>query len=564
MIFHPPAWLPAISNDFSSLGTVGDFVLAGQPDGECFNPSPAESAVLVVAQGDESKTAGQLARDVEALAAALAHDLKWSPNEELAPGEGEKVIAILSENTVDYLTCCWAIHRLGATCLLLHGSTPPHENATHIRKSSCQALITSPMLLQSGRATMAAAGVAKPAFFLNGNNVSDGEQIKTIEDLFASGDALDKLPPLRAINPIAYLCPTSGTSGLQKLARLTHTGIMANILQLSAIERLSRKDWEIVLGILPLSHVQGIVSSHTSVYLRDRIIMHTKFDMQAALGSVQTHRINRLYLVPSVLAALIGNPFLFKAFNLSSIKSVYVGAGNVTPELRAKVLAAQPGWNIVTGYGLTESPAAVSMSSPHEHIPDTVGVLLPSYQARLLREDGTEVESFDEPGELLVSSPNQAAGYLGDDDATTAVFTNGWLRTGDVAVFRKSPNGDAHLGIVDRLRDMIKVKGLQVSPVVVEECLRQHAGVADVAVIGVADELAGERPKAFIVPAKVEELKGLEGGVDAFFDELDDFVEARLTELHWLRGRYEIIGVLPRNPSGKVSKGVLRARENGE
>jgi len=98
------------------------------------------------------------------------------------------------------------------------------------------------------------------------------------------------------------------------------------------------------------------------------------------------------------------------------------------------------------------------MSSPHEHIPGSVGVLLSLYQARLLREDGSEVEAFDEPGELLLSSPNQAVGYLGDDEASAATFQDGWLRTGDVAVFRQSPRGDSHLCIVDRLKDMIKVK----------------------------------------------------------------------------------------------------------
>lgn len=108
--------------------------------------------------------------------------------------------------------------------------------------------------------------------------------------------------------------------------------------------------------------------------------------------------------------------------------------------------------------GLTESPAAVAMSSPHEYIPGTVGILLSGYQARLLRKDGTEVESFDEAGELLLQSPNQASGYLGDDEGTSVTFQNRWLRTGDVAMFRRSPSGDAHLSIVDRLRDMIKVK----------------------------------------------------------------------------------------------------------
>lgn len=114
------------------------------------------------------------------------------------------------------------------------------------------------------------------------------------------------------------------------------------------------------------------------------------------------------------------------------------------------------------------------MSSPQEYVPGTVGILLSSYQARLLREDGTEVDTFDEPGELLLSSPNQAAGYLGDDEGTAATFRNGWLRTGDVALFRKSPGGDAHLSIVDRLRDMIKVKVSLARPIVLVEKTRRE------------------------------------------------------------------------------------------
>jgi len=272
------------------------------------------------------------------------------------------------------------------------------------------------------------------------------------------------------------------------------------------------------------------------------------------------------------------------------------------------------------------------MSSPRRsHVKGTVGVLLPAYEARLVREDGTEVTDFDAPGELLVRSPNQASGYLLDDDehennpsSTTRGDTflpDGWLRTGDVALFRrfttplssshsssspssthasngveKGTNGntngqdggdqkeEAHLAIVDRLRDMIKVKGLQVSPVAIEECLRLHPAVGDVAVVGVADELAGERPKAFLVLSpsakkttaavdRINEKEKMNGGgkdeeeeeeeEEELFDELDDFVEARLTELHWPRGRYEILEALPRNLSGKVAKGVLRAREAG-
>ena len=97
MVFYPPAWLPAIPQDLSAFGTVGDFVLGGESE-PSFGPSPDESPVLVSAQGDRSKTAGQLVRDVENLAAALAQDLKWPSNESV--DHGDRVIAISSENTV--------------------------------------------------------------------------------------------------------------------------------------------------------------------------------------------------------------------------------------------------------------------------------------------------------------------------------------------------------------------------------------------------------------------------------------------------------------------------------
>ena len=114
---------------------------------------------------------------------------------------------------------------------------------------------------------------------------------------------------------------------------------------------MRHRDIEIVLGVLPLSHALGLIVSHGTIYLRDRLILHTKFDMKAALMSIQMFRINRLYLVPPVLAALVGNPFLFKAFDLSSVDTVFVGAGILSVELHGKTKAVQPHWNLINGYG---------------------------------------------------------------------------------------------------------------------------------------------------------------------------------------------------------------------
>lgn len=101
---------------------------------------------------------------------------------------------------------------------------------------------------------------------------------------------------------------------------------------------------------------------------------------------------------------------------------------------------------------------------------------------------------------------------------------------------------------------------MQVSPIVIEDCLRQHPGVADVAVIGVPDDMAGERAKAFVVPSKPTSQGGESDETTALFEQWDEYVQSKLTESHWIRGKYELLEALPRNALGKVSKGLLRGR----
>ena len=230
MIFQPPPWLPTISKSLSSASTVGEFVLKGAAQEQVDD----ESITLVSAATQKTKTNRQLAEDVEALAAGLASDLGWSPNETT---QGEKVVAVLCENSLDYVTYCWAIHRLRATCLLLHASTLSAENAQHIKHSNCNVLILSSTLTESGHAVAAAVGEADLRVYLtnsglNGIATSNGfRNTKTIDDLLNLGRARGPLPalnwsPEEAQSSIAYLCATSGTSGAQVtiLAQLPFLG----------------------------------------------------------------------------------------------------------------------------------------------------------------------------------------------------------------------------------------------------------------------------------------------------------------------------------------------------
>ena len=119
--------------------------------------------------------------------------------------------------------------------------------------------------------------------------------------------------------------------------------------------------------------------------------------------------------------------------------------------------------------GLTESCTVVS-STPYDDIEfGSSGCLLPSYQARLLSDEGVDITGYDQPGELIVKSPTVVLGYLNNDQANKETFQDGWMRTGDKAIFRRSPKGNEHVWIVDRMKELIKVKVM-----ILDHCISLH------------------------------------------------------------------------------------------
>lgn len=209
--------------------------------------------------------------------------------------------------------------------------------------------------------------------------------------------------------------------------------------------------------------------------------------------------------------------------------------------------------------GLTETAVIISITDPNITYPGADGCLVPGVEARLINSDGNEVEAYNEPGELLLKSPSIMKGYLGQETATREVFDEqGWLRTGDIAVFRLTGQDGKvtpHLDIVDRKKDIMKVKGLQVAPVEIESHLSSHPAVAEVAVVGVRDEDAGERPYAFIVrsPRAMADLDE-----ESLKADLNRHVEATLSEPHWLRKNIRFVEEFPKSSNGKPLKYKLK------
>lgn len=249
---------------------------------------------------------------------------------------------------------------------------------------------------------------------------------------------------------------------------------------------------------------------------------------------------------------------------MSSVRSIFTGAAPLGAETAEDLQKVYPKWLIRQGYGLTETCTVVCSTPETDIFFGTSGVLLPGYKAKLLSIEGAEITGYDQPGELVVQSPSVVLGYLKNDKANQETFlddTDGggkWMRTGDEAVFRLSPNGNEHIAIVDRIKELIKVKGMQVAPAELEAHLLTHPSVADCAVIPVPDDAAGEVPKAFVVKAS---SVGIEDNDRMVMREIQKHVQEHKARYKWLKGGVEFIDVIPKSPSGKILRRLLRDKE---
>ena len=326
-----------------------------------------------------------------------------------------------------------------------------------------------------------------------------------------------------------------------------------------------------------MSHIYGlVVICHASVYRGDGVIVLPKFDFQTTLQAIQDYKINTLFLVPPIIILMTKNKPLLAKYDLSSVWSLFTGAAPLGKETAEDVQSIFPSWKIRQGYGLTETCTVVTSSSPNDIWFGSSGSILPGIECKSVTPEGKEVTEYDQPGELLVKSPAVVLGYLNNDKANAETFIDGYMHTGDEAVIRKSPNGHEHVFIVDRIKELIKVKvrrsllhstklrltwfaqGHQVAPAELEAHLLTHPAVNDCAVIQIPDDDAGEVPKAFVVKSP---SVGLEESDRMVARDIQRHVEKTKARYKWITGGIEFIDEIPKSPSGKILRRFLRDKE---
>lgn len=206
------------------------------------------------------------------------------------------------------------------------------------------------------------------------------------------------------------------------------------------------------------------------------------------------HKINFAYLVPPLLV-LLSKSALVDRFNLSSLKIILCGAAPLSKDVEDAV-RARLGVLIRQGYGMTELTLASHCQTDRLHKSGSVGELRKGFWGKIIDVESGQALGANQRGELCFKGITLMKGYVGDKLATSATIDpDGWLHTGDIGYY--DTNGEWY--VVDRIKELIKYKAFQVPPAEIEAVLLTHPGVRDAAVIGIADEAAGELPLAFIV-----------------------------------------------------------------
>ena len=482
---------------------------------------------------ERSFTFAELRDEVRRTAAAIAG---------LGVVPGDRV-AIWSPNTWHWVVACLAIHHAGAVVVPLNTRYTAAEAADILARTKAPLLIGMGSFLGHDRvADLDRDGLPDLAHIVRVPvDADDG----TWDELLAGPAVADSEIDARAaaVRPddVADILFTSGTTGRSKGVLCAHRQSLSAPAAWAQCGQLTSADR--YLCINPFFHNFGYKAGILAcLQTGATLIPELTFDPEQAMRAIERHRITVLPGPPTIYQTLLDHPSR-KDFDLSSLRFAVTGAATV-PVVLIERMQSELDFDIVlTAYGLTEASGFGTMCRTDDDpvtVATTCGRPIADFELRIdTPRDDTGA------GEVLLRGPNVMLGYLDDPDATAAAIdSEGWLHTGDIGTVDNAGN----LRITDRLKDMYICGGFNVYPAEIEQALARLDGVADVAVIGVADERLGEVGRAFIVRRPGATLD--EDAVIAYSREhLANFKAPRSVVF---------IDALPRNAGGKVVKPTLR------
>jgi long-chain acyl-CoA synthetase len=434
-------------------------------------------------------------------------------------------VAIVAGAEPAFLVAYLGVLRAGGVAVPLNVAAPSHELVRQFEAVDPALVLASEDHGDLARRAVMQSGRDIPVVTIGAETASAGTVAREPSDL-------------------AVLLFTAGTGGAPKPAMLTHGSLLANLEQMQSHPGLRIRETDIALAVLPLFHVYGLnVVVGLALIAGGAIALVDHFHPAESLARVRDDNVTVIAAVPAIFDAWLTLDLGAAPANAFEHVRLCVSGATALADQTGQDFQARFGVPIHNGYGLTEaSPVVTTTAVEANPRRGSVGPPLPGIEVKLLDADGQPVLEGD-PGQIVVRGDNVFAGYWNDPGTTGAVVVDGWLQTGDIAV----ADADGWLTLVDRAKDVIIVSGFNVYPGEVEDALRTHADVQDVAVIGEPHPRTGETVVAFVVaidgtaPDPVELLRHA----------------GRRLARYKLPTRVEVVDTLPRTLAGKVVRRAL-------
>jgi len=478
-----------------------------------------------VAEADGQITYGQVEERASRVATALI-------GMGVKPGDH---IGLYAPNSANWIIFYFGVLKAGAVAVTLSWALSPRELALLLSHSRPRMIFTDAAKLETIQNLRDSAGLEKIV-------CTDGDL--DMNSLLKAGSAGFRSLDRDRLDTAAVLY-TGGTTGLPKGVELTHQGIAFSSWVIAWAERSTEKDR--ALCFLPFNHVFGQIHiMNATVMAGGCLELLPAFDLDLVLQLMEAGRITKFFAVPTIYVRLLGVGDLEK--RLGGLRYSFSAAASMPMEV-VRQWKEHTGITISESLGQTEVMPVTYNHYYHRHRVGSVGQVLPQVEIQIRDLDGNQLPD-GEKGEICCRGPNVMKGYLNNPEATAEAFwPGGWRRTEDMGLFDE----DRYLYIVDRLKDMIITGGENVYPREVEELLYTRPEVEECAVIGLPDELWGERVTAVI---KVRPGRRLVS------EEVTAFLKSGLTHFK-VPKEYILLDEFPKSPTGKILKKDLRTQLPG-
>ncbi|KAL9894754.1 luciferin 4-monooxygenase isoform 1-T5 [Glossina fuscipes fuscipes] len=455
------------------------------------------------------------------------------------------VVGLSSENCFEFAITLFGAFAINATVAPFNITYSEREMHHGINLSKPKVIFCSKITAER------IANVAKKNAFVK--KIISFHSQKSTSDILSFNELMDSISipsnntfeyePVNKNEDVTLIVCSSGTTGLPKGVQITQSNVLSTLDSQLAPTVIPIGDVK-MLTVIPWFHSFGCLTLIFCACAGTCLVYLPKFEDHLFLSAIEKYQVMMAFIVPPLAVFLAKHPIVDK-YDLSSLLVLLCGAAPLSKETEDQIKERIGVPIIRQGYGLSETTLSVLVQNDNACKPGSVGALKIGVYAKIIDPDTGRILGPNQRGELCFKGDCIMKGYIGDVKSTQSSIIDGWLHTGDIGYYDE----DFEFFIVDRIKELIKYKGFQVPPAEIEAILLTNPKVKDAAVIGKPDEEAGELPMAFIVSQPNAQLGE---------QEIIDFVAQRASPAKRLRGGVMFIDEIPKNPSGKILRRLLR------